>query len=811
MSQAEQLSPSLPVEDVHQPELEGATVDFDRQWQQSLFRPLLITLLLGCVVTAGTYVFVVVVPPFTETVANTIILCSALAAFTACIAGAMSWEASRDLMQSFKYRIVEPVGWALILRFGLWFVMGGPPPVLEILTEPLTAIFDGTYIAGSLLVLLTWLLANHLNRSLLALSLRKDEVSHITRAYGRLSDNVENTLRSDRRGQLDRFVAVWIGMGIVVIVLAGGSQVRLPEGERFPTILAQNIPPRAIVSTVVYFLAGFLLIGQAYLVAMRARWALDGVAVEEHHFRNWMRYVVSFVVLVALITSLVPVGETILLFKIITFIGAVMATFMLYLMGAVNWLLNLLGRSPPQEEAALPQRMEMPELLPTEEEIAVPANDLNIPTLIFWAFVAVAALIGGYHLLAARGFDWSWIRARIRNFLVLFQRTVDAGWRIVIEVVNQITGLELARESAAERKARQNMTINEQVQFAYLSILDAAAQRGTGRRAAETPRHYAPRLAASLAAEEAVNEANNEETNEEASSVQEQEMDWEVKNVTESFYKARYSQEVSGEQDLTRVQALLRQVRDLWPITDEGKLPTVTEPPDINVRTEREQSSLEEESTRNSRTIANRLRVPKPRFFAWNQPVRRETFPETIPYAEPPGLSVQESRPDNIPVVELPHVNAKKALLYSILGGVIAVFLGLLLVRSSNFLVGLVSLPLIGLGPVLGYASASGNASKRIWVMVWGAVGVLLGGGILSCVLWPILVGISSKAHSIITLLKWSVISQVISVVVVLFVLAPTAFGQNPDWLQFGYFLYFGIWVLGASLGLSRLQDEPLN
>ncbi len=286
-----------------------------------LLRPLLLTLMLGCVVTAVTYAFVVLIPAFTTSIANTIILCSALAALTACIAGAQTWDASRDLVARFKFRIMEPVGWALILRLGLWFITGGMPPAGMIVRQPLTAFFDGPFIAGGLIVLLIWLVAEFLNRSLLALSLQADEVSHIARAYGRLSDTVENTLRSDRRAMLDRFIAVWISIGIVVIVLAAGSQIRPIEGEGFLTIHAQNIHPRAIVSTIVYFFAGFLLIGQAHLVALRARWALDGVAVDERRFQNWMLYVVGAVGLVAFITSLVPIGDTILLFRAIMAVG----------------------------------------------------------------------------------------------------------------------------------------------------------------------------------------------------------------------------------------------------------------------------------------------------------------------------------------------------------------------------------------------------------------------------------------------------------------------------------------------------------
>ncbi len=564
MSPAEGAPTSLPVENVRQPALEATTVEFDRQWQRSLLRPLLLALMFGCVVTAATYVFVALLPAFTPAMANAMIACSVLAVLTGCFVDAMAWAAGRDAAERLKFRIIEPVGWILLLRLGLWLAAGRFPPAALLLSEPLTAVFDGAFVAGGLIVLATWGMAMFLNRALLALSLQPEEVSHIARAYGRLSDPVENTLRSDRRAQLDRFVALWIGLGIVVIVLAAGSQVRLPtDGGGFPTIHAQNIHPRAIVSTIAYFFAGFLLIGQAHLTALRARWALDGLAVDERRFRNWMLYVVGCVALVAFVTSLVPIGDTILLLRAITAVWRVMQALLFLLLSAFGWFVNLFASDDAGavEEAALPP-FELPEAFQPEEEVAASGADFSyLPTLVFWAFVALAALIGGYHLLAARGFDWRWIRARLAQFLGLFRRALDVGRRLAADVAHRIAGPDVASRPRAARRARRNMNLDEQVQFAYLSILDAAAEQGVGRQASETPRRYAPRLADALAATDAGRAQTAAEADAEAAPTEPAALD--VKGVTETFYRARYSRQASAPRDLLRVQSLLARVRNL--------------------------------------------------------------------------------------------------------------------------------------------------------------------------------------------------------------------------------------------------------
>ncbi len=152
------------------------------------------------------------------------------------------------------------------------------------------------------------------------------------------------------------------------------------------------------------------------------------------------------------------------------------------------------------------------------------------------------------------------------------------------------------------------------------------------------------------------------------------------------------------------------------------------------------------------------------------------------------------------------QADANKVLLYAIACGVVAIIVGLLLVRTSNIFLALISLPVVGLGPILGYALATGKTGESALPMGLGAVGALLGVGVLSSVLWPILVGATSKAHSLGTLLLWSVVGQIVGVFVVLFILAPTGMGQNPGWLQTAVLVEGIIWVLGASFGLSRLK-----
>ncbi len=570
MNQAERMA-AIPVEDVRQPDLELTTVEFDRQWQHSLLRPALLTLMLGCVVTAGTYVFVVLLDGFTESMANVIVAACVAAALTACAMGALTWQAGKDVAERLKFRIGEPLIWIVVLRIGLWLATRSTPPLGLLVREPITTVFDASFIVGAILVFLVWGAAAAMNRMLLVLSLQPDEVDHIARAYGRLSEPVENTLRSDRRAQLDRFIALWIGLGILVIVLAAGSQVRPTEGEGLLTIRSQLIHPRAIVSTVIYFFAGFLVIGQARLVALRARWALDGLAVDEGRFRNWMAYVVAFVAVVGLITSLVPIGDTILLFRALQAVWQVAMAFMFLLLRGLGWLVGLFasGDSGPGEAPA-PAAFEMPETLqPEEAPLPVEGQSDLIPHILFWSAVGIAALIGGYHLLAARGFDWTWLRARLAMLLGLFRRTVSAGAGFLVNVINRVAGIDVQPRQSSTRQAVQGMSLDEQVQFTYLSVLDEAAEQGAGRKPSETPRRYAPRLSQALAEDEA-RQAQDEPNGGTAPDGREEDAQPstrpppDVGGLTDAFYRARYSFESVAPRDVTLAEQVLRRIRALW-------------------------------------------------------------------------------------------------------------------------------------------------------------------------------------------------------------------------------------------------------
>lgn len=141
--------------------------------------------------------------------------------------------------------------------------------------------------------------------------------------------------------------------------------------------------------------------------------------------------------------------------------------------------------------------------------------------------------------------------------------------------------------------------------------------------------------------------------------------------------------------------------------------------------------------------------------------------------------------------------------LFTAVASIVAAVIGMLLVRSASVHTLIISLLVIGVGPVLGYALATNSMGKSIVPMILGALGAALGLGLISAILWPILVGATLKLVSLGQLLLWSIVAEIIALLAVFLILIPSM-GQNPSWLQTAFLVSSILWGLGVSYALSK-------
>ncbi len=168
--------------------------------------------------------------------------------------------------------------------------------------------------------------------------------------------------------------------------------------------------------------------------------------------------------------------------------------------------------------------------------------------------------------------------------------------------------------------------------------------------------------------------------------------------------------------------------------------------------------------------------------------------------------------------------NRWKVLLYAG-GATVVVVLLMILLIGVPFLPVLLGI-LIGAAPLVGYDLARGVLGVDWRPVIAGLIGNILfvAGffvpgeayglvvaivGILSMILWPIVVGAMSPNQSVGKLLLASLIGLVLGIIVVVAVVIPL-FGQNPySWLRVAAILLWAVWggAVGAALSGFNLTQ----
>lgn len=515
----------------------------DNSWTQSLLRPTLIAIAAVCLTLAMLALIRRIMPTLPAVYTELLAMVGALASIIGSITTTWLAQPGQRSKRSAGYRLAE-IGLILgTTRIAIWFTTDSFPGIEQFMLKPLDSFLDGYFIVGAIVVLLAWLMSTAMTEDLLAMALQPDDL-YVVRGVGDRWQDTARPVYTDRPAILRRFVARWVVGGILLVIFAAGSRYDLPESGIFG-IVRQNIDPTVIGAIIVYFLAGLVLISQGQLALMRSRWILQKVPSAPSVLQNWPVFALIVIVLIGIIAAMLPLGGTFYLAQILSailggiyfFLFGVFRFFLTLLLAVISWLTG----DPPQEIPPPQPPMPTPDLaLPPESAATLPPWTGGI---FFWAFAAMLLGYAAYIYFGGKGKDFAWAR---RIWAMLRMR-----WMLLFGAYQQWQAARLraqaARAEEALRSGRQGLPgwlslrgldPDRQVRYYYLALLHRAEEAGLPRHQAETPLHYAPRLATELEADDENRAA--------------------ISDLTDAFVKVRYAGAHVAPDRLARIKEMWR-------------------------------------------------------------------------------------------------------------------------------------------------------------------------------------------------------------------------------------------------------------
>lgn len=521
---------------------------YDQPWMQSVLRPVIIAVMAGCLVLALLAFIRRLVPDLPLVYTQILLVVGMAASVVGSITTTWLAQPGQRGKRNAGYRTAELALILMVTRVSIWLVEGAWPGVEQFFLRPVDSLLDGYFLVGFLVVFLAWVMSAAMTDDLLAMALQPDDL-YMTRSFGDRWQDTARPVYTDRPAILRRFVARWVVGGILLIILAAGSRIELPENGFFG-IIRQHIDPTVITAIIVYFLLGLVLISQGQLALQRARWMLQKTPSAPSVLRNWPVYALLLILLAGVVAALLPLGGTFWLAQILTTIIStvyfvlfgIFRFFLSLFLLLVSWLTGEPAETPPPPPP--PQQAAMPEMPPAVESAMPPWAG----GAVFWLLTALLLGYAAYIYFSGKGFTFAWAKQLWAMLRERWQQLFGAyqGW----QAARLAAALARAQGEGAHANRRlpswlrlRNLDPQRQVRYYYLSILHHAEQAGLARQESETPLHYAPRLAEQMETDESGRQA--------------------IRDLTDAFVEVRYGGSAVPPTRLAQTKAVWEQLKRL--------------------------------------------------------------------------------------------------------------------------------------------------------------------------------------------------------------------------------------------------------
>ncbi|KPL06875.1 hypothetical protein AMJ86_06785 [bacterium SM23_57] len=359
----------------------------------------------------------------------------------------------------------------------------------------------------------------------------------------------------------ERLLGLIFGLGFIQLVLTGLMRInlRILLSGNFKALSVQPLPFLAAGAwnVLVYFILGLVLMSQSQFTRLNARWRFQQIKVTPQLGNRWATYSILFIVLLAVVASLLPTNYSLGFLSVLAYILRYVFGFMFFLVGFIaslvififNLLLSLLGLTP-HDQVSFPSSNFISPSPPVETQAVAIHPWLEVlKSLLFWTVFlgivgfSVYQFIGQHKELLTtirRTPGISWL---IKVFQWLF-----GGFRMINQKLSQAVeiGIQRLRKRAIDRLTTEmprylslrRLTPRQRVLFFFKAMVRRGGERGIPRKESQTPYEYASKLEGMIP-----------------------DADRDVNSLTNAFVEARYSKRNINQEKAGLVKRYWERIR----------------------------------------------------------------------------------------------------------------------------------------------------------------------------------------------------------------------------------------------------------
>jgi hypothetical protein len=367
--------------------------------------------------------------------------------------------------------------------------------------------------------------------------------------------------QSDAVPAHQKLVGLIFSLGIGLVILTALARVNLQEvasnTEGLPAIEFSGLSG-AEAGALLYFVFGLALLSLSRLMSLQTHWNRLRIPISSQNLtRQWAMYSLFFLIILGLIVSLLPAGDSLGLFSvlgtlfefllsILFFLGQLLLSLIVLL---VSLPFFLLGQGPP-----IPNSPPPPPPLPNlpvqpAEPLADNAAWIFARSILLWGLLAAILIFVIVQFVRQHGgilpalrnsrvgnwlaLAWQWLSRNADQTRGSLSRAIADGWQTIISRLEGRRVLPLAGLVNL-----RSLDPRRQIYFFYLAMIRRGGEQGVPRKPSQSPTEYAAAL------ERALPEAVED-----------------IDSITGSFVEARYSRHEVNPQDANVVKATWGRIR----------------------------------------------------------------------------------------------------------------------------------------------------------------------------------------------------------------------------------------------------------